>query len=300
MSGVYASRSLTSYFFIYRKADVDSLANIRRFRAVVQHLNLGFSDRMHQHGHKYRIPSRKNKDDVEIKDEQSEPGSDPIKMTRDEAIDWVHRTLERSRGLEFPGSFNPLIISQLFWEQSTPWSNLALAHIELVAEKCKTFVDIVLTETSPSDIKARLADYCIEKALTTALAAAKSELNKIVEDKQRNLMTYNHYFTSKIQDQRKTKMAQILSGVAKSAQVSWAKDGDENRIETYISPKKLEQDMHAGIEENMDKFSAEDALDTQIAYYADELKYFINCVSKQVVGNAPLLLFVCLLTLHVG
>jgi hypothetical protein len=33
----------------------------------------------------------------------------------------------------------------------------------------------------------------------------------------------------------------------------------------------------------MDRFSAEDALDSQIAYYADELKYFINCVSKQVI-----------------
>jgi hypothetical protein len=33
----------------------------------------------------------------------------------------------------------------------------------------------------------------------------------------------------------------------------------------------------------MDRFSAEDALDSEIAYYADELKYFINCVSKQVI-----------------
>jgi hypothetical protein len=41
--------------------------------------------------------------------------------------------------------------------------------------------------------------------------------------------------------------------------------------------------MHNGIKQNMDKFSAEDALDTQIANYADELKYFINCVSKHVI-----------------
>jgi hypothetical protein len=41
--------------------------------------------------------------------------------------------------------------------------------------------------------------------------------------------------------------------------------------------------MYAGTEQNMDKFSVEDALDTQGAYYAGELKYFVNCVSKQVV-----------------
>jgi len=41
--------------------------------------------------------------------------------------------------------------------------------------------------------------------------------------------------------------------------------------------------MASGIENDMDRFSAEDALDSQITYYTDELKYFINCVSKQVI-----------------
>ncbi|KAF2830154.1 hypothetical protein CC86DRAFT_286067 [Ophiobolus disseminans] len=270
------------------KAAVDSIENVRRFRAVVQHLNLKFSQRMHRVGCKYRIPTGKGKDEMD-QDVKNDPGdaaaniTGPIKMSRDAAIDWVHHTLERSRGLELPGSFNPLIISQLFWEQSTPWNELALSHIELVADKCKTFVDIVLTETAPADIKARLADYCVEKALNNALVAAKVELEKIVEDKQRNLMTYNHYFTTTIQKQRKSKLAQVLSGFAHSAKVSWTKDGDENKAETFIDPAKLDADLHNGIEQNMDKFSAEDALDTQIAYYADELKYFINCVSKQVV-----------------
>jgi hypothetical protein len=271
-------------------AAVDSMENIRRFRAVVQHLNLHFSDRMHSVGNKYRIPTRDGKydgNDVEadIKALQiSSPseGVGPKRMTRDEAIDWVHRTLERSRGLELPGSFNPLIISQLFREQSTPWKELALAHIENVAGKCKAFVDLVLDVCSPKDIRARLADYCVDAALDQALKNAKNELKKITEDKNRNLMTYNHYFTTKIQQQRKDKFAQILSKAAGAAHVSRVKE-ETGQTEHYIDPQKLDLDIHAGIEQNMDKFSAEDALDTQIAYYADELKYFINCVSKQVV-----------------
>jgi hypothetical protein len=295
-AGVRGQYEVSFFGVVNMEAAVDSLENIRRFRAVVQHLNLKFSDRMHRVGSKYRIPSRKGKEGAEEheKDKDLPTWKDsalvktsniggPIKMTREDAIEWVHRTLERSRGLELPGSFNSLIISQLFWEQFTPWEELALAHIESVADKCRTFVDIVLKETAPLDIKTRLTDYCVEKALEDALKAAKDELNKIVGDKERNLMTYNHYFTSKIQDQRKSKIAQILSSVAKTAQVSWTKEGDGSVVETFIDPTKLEADMHNGIEQNMDKFSAEDALDTQIAYYADELKYFINCVSKQVI-----------------
>lgn len=300
-AGVRGQYDTTFFGAVDMNAAVDSLENIRRFRAVVQHLNLAFSDRMHRAGSKFSIPSKKGKHAERAEPAENETEKEhkemtqedqggkrrnmnaPIKKTREEAIDWVHRTLERSRGLELPGSFNPLIVSQLFWEQSTPWNEIAIAHIENIAAKCKTFVEIVLTETAPADIKARLADYCVDKALSASLAEAKVELGKIIADKSRNLLTYNHYFTSKIQDQRKSKFADILSGAAQTASVSWAEDGDESRIETYISPDKLNAGIHEGIEQNMDKFSAEDALDTQIAYYADELKYFVNCVSKQVV-----------------
>jgi hypothetical protein len=64
--------------------------------------------------------------------------------------------------------------------------------------------------------------------------------------------------------------------------VSVTKEGTQT-AETYIDPKKLEMDMEGSIEQDMDKFSAEDALDSQLAYYKDELKYFIDCVTKQVV-----------------
>lgn len=274
------------------KSAVDSLQNIRRFRAVVQHLNLSFSDRMHLMGSKYRIPSKKSPGDKknEGKEEANDPTDKthgPIKMTREEAINWVHRTLERSRGLELAGSFNPLIVSQLFWEQSTPWERLALEHMENVANKASIFVEAVLAETAPADIKPRLNDFCVVDALSAALARAKSELHHIIADKNRNLLTYNNFFTQTIQSQRKSKMAEILAGVADAAKVSWTKedDGDDKKVklETYIDPAKLNKTLHAGIEQTMDKFSAEDALDTQLAYYADELKYFVNCVCKQVI-----------------
>ncbi|KAF2708220.1 dynamin family protein-like protein [Pleomassaria siparia CBS 279.74] len=272
------------------KASVNSLENIRRFRAVVQHLNLEFSDQLLRAGHKYSIPAHKGKNSTTTgdndKNAEAKEGhlalSQPIKMTRNEAIDWVHHVLERSRGLELPGNFNPLIISQLFWEQSSPWNEATLHHVDLVSSSCKTFVDIVLDEAAPKDIKDRLLDSCVDTALQASLKGAKEELAKIIQDKGRHPMTYNQVFTTKIQEQRKSKYAQIFSNLAKAASVSWTKEGTEV-LETYIDPKKLDKDMEGGIEQNMDKFSAEDALDSQLAYYADALKFFINCVTTQVI-----------------
>ncbi len=288
---------------------MDSLENIRRFRAVVQHLNLKFSELMHTRGHKYSIQSRKRDENTKTEHDTSDDEHDssdddrddhpcPIKMTRDESIEWVQRTLERSRGCELPGNFNPLIISQLFWEQSTHWDTLAHQHIFKVSESCKAFVKVVFEEAAPSDIRQRLSDSCVDIALENSLKAAEEELNKIMEDKGRHPMTYNgkfcfsnhspsncllfadmlpDYFTSNIQESRKSKFARI----AKAAEVSWEKE--DGNVETYIKPEELESNMHSGIEQNMDKFSAEDALNSQVAYYADELKYFINCIAKQVV-----------------
>lgn len=281
------------------QAAVDSMENIRRFRAVVQHLNLKFSDTMHHYGHKYSIPARKGKGNNNAEKPKfglmNDPDSlpQPVKWTREEAIDWVHHVLERSRGLELPGNFNPLIISQLFWEQSTPWHDLAMQHVEKVFDDCKTFVNIVLEEEAPADIKSRLTDLCVDSALDNALAAAKEELKKIIDDKGRHPMTYNHYFTSKIQDQRKSKYAQVLSAVADLAKVSWKKE-DTGVEETYIAPEKLNSSLENGIEQDMDKFSAEDALDSQIAYYADELKYFIDCVTKQVCSYHSTSISLCI------
>lgn len=58
---------------------------------------------------------------------------------------------------------------------------------------------------------------------------------------------------------------------------------EESQEQTYIDTTGLERAINNDIEQDMVKFSAEDALDTQIASYADELKYFFNCVCKKVI-----------------
>jgi hypothetical protein len=53
--------------------------------------------------------------------------------------------------------------------------------------------------------------------------------------------------------------------------------------QTWVDPKILTNKMDTYIEQDMDKFSANQALDTQAAYSKDEQKYFVNVITKQVV-----------------
>ncbi len=106
----------------------DSSMTIRRLRAVVQFKNGQFSNRLRTHGYKYHIgkqeeatPERKvAKTDTAPSFSMIEPAP-PIHWSKPEAMDWVREVLVRTRGKELPGNFNPLLVGELFWEQSSKW-----------------------------------------------------------------------------------------------------------------------------------------------------------------------------------
>ncbi|KAJ9655214.1 hypothetical protein H2201_008851 [Coniosporium apollinis] len=298
-------------------AAVDAAANIQRLRAVVQYLNLQFAERMRRYGHKYAIDrgharrSGLSNGEVSVEDEAvSAPASseeapdeeflasvledvcngvDPLpqNITRPRAVDWVLRVLQRTRGRELPGNFNPMLISQLFWEQSEPWKALALAHIDRVGAACSRFVELVLQKVTTPEVWSRLLSLRVEGALSSALASSRAELGRIIEDKLRHPITYNHYYTTTVQKIRQKKYSGDLMRLTGSARIKVHEKnflpGPGYSTTGYIDPQKLEVNMKDQIEQDMDKFSAEEALDCQTAYYKDELKYFIGVVTRQVI-----------------
>ena len=199
-----------SNFFgpINMDAAVDAKENLARFRAVIQHRNLSFAEDMRLRGHKYAVGAGPGDDDTEkaevekVQLELAKVAHDnpflpkPKALTRKEAINWVKKTLERSRGYELPGTFQPMLISQLFWEQSQPWEEIASEHIINVATICKDFVYTVLQYAAPGEFFPRLTSLSVDAALKASLAAAKEELGKLIKDKARHPMTYNREFAN--------------------------------------------------------------------------------------------------------
>ncbi|KAJ4297535.1 hypothetical protein N0V90_005427 [Kalmusia sp. IMI 367209] len=288
---------------INMKAAVDSTENISRFRAVIQHLNLGFAENMRLRGHKYAVGVGPGDDDNEqaeeqkVQEELAKVTDDdtsflpkPKSLTRKEAIGWVKKTLERSRGYELPGTFQPMLISHLFWEQSQPWEDIASEHIARMAAVCKEFVYRVLQHSAPAEFLPRITGLSVDAALKASLAAAKEELARIIKDKSRHPMTYNHYFTSTIQKQRQRKYQKITKEALESSREQ--RRTTHNYFETVCSEDKMEEAMSKAIEPDMDAFSSQEALDYQRAYYKDELKYFVaavckTCVERHLVEPLP-------------
>ncbi|KAF1963020.1 hypothetical protein CC80DRAFT_499318 [Byssothecium circinans] len=276
------------------EAAIDSKENIRRFRAVVQHLNMDFAKDMRLRGHKFAVGVGPGDDDVDM--EEDEKAEDelammddllfsvpkPKSLSRKEAVEWVKKTLVRSRGFELPGTFQPMLISQLFWEQSQPWEKIASAHIDGVARQCKQFVYAVLEHAAPAEFLPRIKGLSVDAALKGALESAKEELKKILADKARHPMTYNHYFTTTIQKQRTRKQQKATKKASEAAKTQIYNGHTREYVNSY-DETKLEHAMNNSIEQDMDAFSAQEALDNQRAYYKDELKYFVNATCKAVI-----------------
>ncbi|KAL8852805.1 MAG: hypothetical protein Q9221_002314 [Calogaya cf. arnoldii] len=87
----------------------------KRLRAVIQDLLMRFADDVRQNGHKWEII----KDGVEV---ASSHVNGTIRHSN--YVNHVLDLMRRTKGRELPGTFNPLIIGDLFYEQSKPWKTL--------------------------------------------------------------------------------------------------------------------------------------------------------------------------------
>lgn len=131
-----------------------SSSTIARIRAAVQFANITFADNFRKMGHKYQIDFQSShhwtpNTAIVIK-------AQPRILVKEEALRWVRKMLLRSRGPELVGNFNPHLIAELFWEQSDPWDKLARAHIHQVSRLCEKFLDNMLNQVAPKDLKVRI------------------------------------------------------------------------------------------------------------------------------------------------
>ncbi|KAK2810770.1 hypothetical protein FQN49_008507 [Arthroderma sp. PD_2] len=274
-------------------APVYEKENSRRLRALIQYLNIKFAESMFQRGHKYHV-QRNDQEESDSEVLEAEPDSgepqpkDPCQpenlkgpvdvalpkpqtLSRKVAIQRVVQILERSRGREIPGTFNPMLTSHLFREQSQGWDTIAHHHINRVAASCKAFLIQVLDHVAAPELKARILNLTVTPALKKAREAAFNELKKIEEDKRRHPITYNHYFTDTLQKLQQERYTFGVEKLAKAATVDvyeYLSSTKKYITKSYIDPETFYNKLRQGnLERDMDNFSAEQALETLDAFY---------------------------------
>ncbi|KAH8156960.1 hypothetical protein CIB48_g11286 [Xylaria polymorpha] len=248
-----------------------SNAAVVRLRAVIQQMNMEFAENFRVRGHKFQVDLS---DGPSTDSESPEPDdAGPIQLSREEALDWVRKVLVRTRGKELVGNFNPLLIGELFWEQSSGWKELATFHIEEVSRVCEKFCSVLLCSKAPKDVRSRLWSSKISDALKDRHRAAFHELDRVIEDNRFFPINYNHYYTDTIFKRRQDRQKISLTRALKS--------GTVDRRLTDI--EKVVASFSEGADPDMENFSCEDALDCLFAIYKEQHKTFVANITTQVI-----------------
>ncbi|KAI9048411.1 hypothetical protein LZ554_007247 [Drepanopeziza brunnea f. sp. 'monogermtubi'] len=286
---------------------LSSPSTVARTRAVIQSLNMEFADTMRLQGHKYQVDMDTGDSDSSDDGSDGSDGSDdnnddndddadndndndhsaiawavkpgeagPKPLTKDEALQWVSQALTRTRGKELVGSYNPLLIGELFWEQSSGWEKLALSHVDAVAKMCRRFLKQLLCDNYPPDVEARIWSFKIEEELRGRYHNAVEELKKLTRDLRSYPINYNHYYTDTIAKRRQQRQKAALQKAMNEETCAGWKSAD-------LDVSKVVRSFAAEINPNMDSFSCDEALDSLFAIYKVTQKTFVANVTTQVV-----------------
>ena len=253
-----------------------SQATIARLRAVVQHMNKKFDNNVRKNGHRYQINMSEDVSTPAVSATRAAGFSNagetrekrPAQLTKPQALQWVRNVLVRTRGKELLGNFNPLLIGELFWEQSCNWRWFATNHIERIAKLCENFLQYLLDDKCPKDIKSRLWSHRILDALKSRRNAAFRELDLIIEDVESFPINYNHYYTDTIYKLRLERHQISLAECLESGTQHTHLPGcQSDHTSASINVEQVVASFSKRVSPDMENISCEEVLDCLLAIY---------------------------------
>jgi GTP-binding protein EngB required for normal cell division len=225
----------------------------KRLRAVLQNTLTEFAADMRKKGHTFTIM-----DDG--------PTKLPHQISRADYISKVTKLLERSRGRELPGTFDPLIVGQLFHEQRKPWMGLVDQYLEIVLHAVRFLARKALAHVCDETSLAGITRQFIYVRLERLTAELRTKVAELLEPHNTgHPITYNHYLTDNVQKAQNKRRAQELK---KSLEGVLGGDFTESGVR-YISidVKVLVDALVSKTEADMHSYASSTATDFMQAYY---------------------------------
>ena len=227
----------------------------KRFRAVIQNLNREFASSLRKEGNKYHI-----KDSCDVIHESQKC------MTRRQFVLKVIEMIEQTRGRELPGMFNPMIVSDLFKEQSSPWSKIAEKHMEELIKATEAFLRHLVLHLADTTTAAAISEIIVFPFIKSLKSCLNAKLQGIFEPLRcSHPITYNHSFQQILQDARRKRETERLSNALKAITGQWYFPMSKEYVK--IDVERLFQQMAMSSTQSIDERAASDAIDCLEAYY---------------------------------
>jgi len=248
----------------------------KRIRAVMQNLNLDFAERIARRGHRREITDSGNTGHI---------SRGVVPITRDGFISHIRHLMRRTRGRELPGNFNPMIVADLFLEQSSPWEAITRSHIDQVWKAAKEFLSLAATYVADAATSKALFQKIFEPALNQLLETLNAKTTDLLTPHQKSHpITYNHYFTETLQKVRSERSKNEYSRILKDFFGLSSLEPP-----TYINQTKDLRPLVTALvqhtEPDMNRFACSEALDCMEAYYKVAYPLFHASTSIIPIAN---------------
>jgi len=237
----------------------------KRLRAVAQNTLKNFSDTIVRHGHTTGIIGNAELAETGSTDESEHSG--PIQISREEYIDEVQDLVKRSRGCELPGTFNPQLIGELFFQQSKPWQAIVESFMSDLLQAARAMLNLTLEHTADPQTSEGLLRHIINPGIEPLKEELERRAKEVLEPHQRgHPITYNHYLTENIQKFRKMKWEKLVTERVHS--FFNTSEGTPTWYGKSFNVNSLLKTLHAvSTEVDMDHHACSEAIDCMLAYY---------------------------------
>ncbi|KAJ5471826.1 hypothetical protein N7539_008769 [Penicillium diatomitis] len=234
----------------------------KRIRAIMQNSNEVFANDIDQTGHQRRI--------VEADGQQG-----------------IYRAYlpspQENQGRELPGTFNPMIVRDLFLEQCSPWERITYRHTDSLWAAAQEFLILVVKHTSDEATSAALIREIIYPACDSIKQEMSVKVKELLQPHQiGHPITYNHFFTENLQ---KVRTARQRTNIATTLQQFFGVSSIKQScyMDTTIKLEDLLTLLTQHSEPDMVRYASVEALDCMLAYYKVALKRFVDDIANEVV-----------------
>jgi hypothetical protein len=181
-------------------------------------------------------------------------------------LEWIREIYRDSRGAELPGTVNPVVLENMFRQQSSKWRDIATTYMEQVNDAVHKFNKENLERRIPdNDVKERLKSKLSQGEKTTD-TDAREQLSKILNDERGGILqTVNSFYADTREKIRKERVLARLKATG-------LHDG------ALFNTTQVMKSVHLSIENQ----SVNDIHDVLKAYYKVAMKRFTDNVVLQV------------------